>query len=58
LTSLETFDERQARIVEMKFCGGLTDEEIVEAPNISPAAVKRERATAKLLLYKILNDKS
>ncbi|HRH43316.1 MAG TPA: sigma-70 family RNA polymerase sigma factor [Pyrinomonadaceae bacterium] len=56
LSKLEELDERQARIVEMKFFGGLTVEEIGEVLSISPATVKREWSTAKLLLYKMLND--
>lgn len=55
LTKLERLDERQARIVEMKFFAGMTIEEIAEVSDISPATVKREWATAKLLLYKMLN---
>ena len=55
LTKLEKLDERQARIVEMKFFAGMTIEEIAEVSDISPATVKREWATAKLLLYKMLN---
>lgn len=55
LTQLEKLDERQSRIVEMKFFGGLTVEEIGEVLGISPATVKREWSTAKLLLYKTLN---
>lgn len=55
LTKLEQLDERQARIVEMKFFAGMTIEEIAEVSDISPATVKREWATAKLLLYKMLN---
>jgi len=56
LSKLEKLDERQARIVEMKFFGGLKVEEIAEVLSISPATVKREWSTAKLLLYKMLND--
>ena len=55
LSKLEKLDERQARIVEMKFFGGLTIEEIGEVLDISPATVKREWSTAKLLLYKMLD---
>lgn len=54
LSKLEELDERQARIVEMKFFGGLTVEEIGEVLSISPATVKREWSTAKLLLYKMM----
>lgn len=55
LNALEKLDERQSRIVEMKFFGGLTVEEIGEVLDVSPATVKREWATAKLLLYRMLN---
>src|ERR1035437_7275733 len=51
---LEAIDPQQARIVELKFFGGLTVEEIAEILKISPAPVKREWSTAKLLLYKML----
>lgn len=56
LSKLEKLDERQAQIVEMKFFGGLTIEEIGEVLSISPATVKREWSSAKLFLYKTLND--
>ncbi len=55
LSQLERLDERQARIVEMKFFGGMTIEEIAEVLDISPATVKREWASAKLMLYKMMN---
>lgn len=55
LSKLEKLDERQARIVEMKFFGGLTIEEIGEVLSISPATVKREWSSAKLFLYKMMN---
>lgn len=55
LSKLEAVDERQARIVEMKFFGGLTVDEIAEVLSISPATVKREWSTAKLFLYQIMN---
>ena len=58
LTKLEKLDPRQARIVEMKFFAGMTIEEIAEVLTISPATVKREWATAKLLLYKILHSQN
>jgi DNA-directed RNA polymerase specialized sigma24 family protein len=34
----------------------MTIEEIAEVLSVSPATVKREWSTAKLLLYKMLND--
>lgn len=56
LSKLEALDERQARIVEMKFFGGLTVEEIGEVLDVSPATIKREWASAKLFLNRILSS--
>jgi RNA polymerase sigma factor (TIGR02999 family) len=39
---LEALDERHAKIVEMRFFGGLTIEETAEALGVSPATVKRD----------------
>ncbi|MFT3743816.1 MAG: ECF-type sigma factor [Pyrinomonadaceae bacterium] len=54
LNELERLDERQAKIVEMKFFGGMTIEEIALVLDISPATVKREWTSAKLLLSRML----
>ena len=48
-------DERQARIVELRFLGGLTVEEIAEALEVSTATVKREWRTARAWLYQELS---
>lgn len=56
LTQLESLDERQARIVEMKFFAGMQIEEIGEVLQISPATVKREWTSAKLFLSQILSS--
>ena len=58
LSKLERLDERQARIVELKFFGGLNIEEIAEVLEVSPATIKREWSSAKLLLYKMLNSQN
>jgi RNA polymerase sigma factor (TIGR02999 family) len=50
LTSLEALDPRQARIVELRFFGGLSVEETAEATGISTATVKREWRTARAWL--------
>lgn len=55
LIALAREDERQARIVEMRFFGGLNNEEIAEALGISPTTVKREWATARLWLKRQLS---
>ena len=52
LRDLETLDSRQGQIVELRFFGGLTIEEVAEVLEVSPATVKREWSTAKLWLYR------
>jgi RNA polymerase sigma-70 factor, ECF subfamily len=54
LQKLEAFDPDQARIVELRFFGGLTVEETAEVVGASPATVKREWALAKGWLYREL----
>lgn len=50
LKRLAEFDETQARIVELRFFGGLTVEEVAEVMNISESTVKREWKMAKAWL--------
>jgi len=50
LLNLERIDARQAKVVELRFFGGLTIEETAEALRISPATVKNEWAFAKAWL--------
>ena len=47
LARLEQFDAQQARIVELRYFGGLSVEETAEAMAISPRTVKRDWAMAK-----------
>lgn len=54
LTKLEALDPAQARIVEMRFFGGLTVDETAEVVGTSAATVKREWALAKGWLYREL----
>lgn len=54
LRDLERIDPRQGQIVELRFFGGLTIQEIADAMKISPATVKREWATAKMWLRREL----
>ncbi len=58
LNELERLDERQAKIVEMKFFAGMTIEEIAEVLDISPATIKRDWTSAKLLLTRMLDPSS
>jgi RNA polymerase sigma factor (TIGR02999 family) len=46
LERLAAFDPEQARLVELRFFGGLTVEETAEAMHISPATVKRHWTVA------------
>jgi RNA polymerase sigma factor (TIGR02999 family) len=54
LTRLEALDPGQARIVEMRFFGGLTIDETAAALAVSPATIKREWAIAKGWLFREL----
>jgi len=54
LTELAAFDPHQARIVELRYFGGLSIEETAEALGISPATVKREWALARAWLHRRL----
>jgi len=54
LKRLADLDPRQARVVELRFFGGMTVEEIAAALEISPATAKREWATARLWLLREL----
>jgi RNA polymerase sigma factor (TIGR02999 family) len=51
---LARFDPEQARLVELRFFGGLTIEETAEAMHISPATVKRHWIAARAWLAREL----
>jgi RNA polymerase sigma factor (TIGR02999 family) len=55
LQLLEEIDPRQGQIVEMRFFGGLTIEEIAKALDVSTATVKREWTFAKVWLRRELS---
>jgi|SRR5687767_3827570 len=52
LRKLESIDPQQARVVEVRFFGGLTIKETAEALGISVDMVKREWSTAKAWLHR------
>jgi len=54
LTRLAAFDPEQARIVELRYFGGLTVEEVAEVVGVSPATVKRQWAMARAWLKRAL----
>lgn len=59
LTELASFDSRKSQIVELRFFGGLSIEEVAEVIGASPATVKRELQAAKIWLKRIMTqDKS
>lgn len=58
LARLEKVDPRQARIVELRYFGGLTVEEIAELLGISGKTVTREWHVAKAWLYGDLKERS
>jgi RNA polymerase sigma-70 factor, ECF subfamily len=58
LTKLESIDPDQARIIELRFFGGLTIEETAAALSVSPATIKREWVLAKGWLFRELTGGS
>lgn len=54
LTQLAAVDQRKSRLVELRYFGGLTNEEIGEVLDISTATVTREWRTAKAWLYRYM----
>lgn len=52
LSELTAFDPRQARIVELRYFGGLAEHEVAEALAISRSTVTREWQTARAWLYR------
>jgi RNA polymerase sigma factor (TIGR02999 family) len=56
LARLATLDADQARLVELRYFGGLTIEETAEVIGVSPATVKRSWTVAKAWLKKELEQ--
>jgi RNA polymerase sigma factor (TIGR02999 family) len=54
LNELARLDARKARVVEMRFFGGLGVEEIAQVLGVSPVTVTRDWTTAKAWLYREL----
>lgn len=57
LDRLAKSDEQQAKVVEMRYFGGLKNSEIAEALGISERTVMREWQAARLWLYRELNER-
>jgi RNA polymerase sigma factor (TIGR02999 family) len=56
LSRLAQFDARQSRIVELRFFGGLGEEEIAEVLGVSSRTVRRDWGVAKAWLYGQLEE--
>ena len=54
LHSLAAIEPRQAQVIELRFFGGMTEEEIAELLEISPDTVLRDWKEAKLWLWREL----
>jgi len=58
LRELEKIDPRKSQIVEMRFFGGLSQEETAEALNVSVATVRRDWSLSRAWLARELKKKS
>jgi RNA polymerase sigma factor (TIGR02999 family) len=56
LEKLAALDARQAKVVELRYFGGLSVEETADALGISPATVKRDWTFARAWLKRELDD--
>lgn len=56
LERLATRDTRMARVVELRFFAGLTDDEVAEVLGVSPRTVRNDWVKAKGWLYRELSD--
>ena len=55
MAKLEAKNPRQARVVELRYFGGLSVEQIAEILDVSPRSVKRDWALARIFLFGELN---
>jgi RNA polymerase sigma factor (TIGR02999 family) len=58
LTALEAIDPKAARIVELRFFGGLTIEETADIEGQSVSSIKREWAAARAWLFRAMTTES
>jgi RNA polymerase sigma-70 factor, ECF subfamily len=57
LSRLEKLDARQARIIELRYFGGLTVDDVAKILDLSPTSVRREWTSAKAWLYGELKER-
>ena len=58
LGALSVIDDRQCRVMELRFFAGLNIDETAEALGVSPTTVEREWALAKAWLYRQLSSRA
>ena len=56
LTALGNFDPRKARLLELRYFGGLSVQETAEALGVSPATVSREQRVAEAWLSQRMSE--
>ncbi len=54
LEKLEPYGERMTRVVEMRFFGGLSVEEVADVLKVDSRTVKRDWKTARTILYDLM----
>jgi RNA polymerase sigma factor (TIGR02999 family) len=57
LDRLARQDERKAKVIELKYFGGLSGEEIAETPGLTVATVKHDLALGEPWLWRALSSK-
>ena len=57
LNTLARIDERKSQVVELRFFGGLSTEEVAEALNVSTKTVLRDWQLAKMWLFRELSGR-
>jgi RNA polymerase sigma factor (TIGR02999 family) len=57
LNALASLDQRQSQVVEMRFFGGLTEDEIAEVLGVSPRTVRNDWTVAKAWLLRELSNR-
>ena len=55
LKELASFNQRQSQIVELRYFGGLSEEETAEVLKVSPRTVRRDWSQARAWLYRQLS---
>ena len=58
LAKLAALDSEQGQVVELRFFGGLTEEETAEVLSVSSRTIHRKWLAAKTFLYRELSDSS